>query len=296
MPAPADPRLYELIRRRVYRRYPRHSAYRSGRLVQEYKAAYRAEGRRGPAYLGRPSNRAGLRRWFAEEWRNQRGGVGYAGRSDVYRPTKRITAATPLTFGELTRAELERARRAKSLTGRVRRFRPDPGPEVARGGPKGPRPARAPSRASSRGLPRAGPRGLPGPRARASARTPRAITCAPRDRASKFVPRRGAARGGPLGQRPRARAPRGKEGRGQRPAAKPAGGGARLRGPSGAGRGRSRGKSAGARIAARPGGAPTGRRRRRRAALPRDRPSSGPRGAPAGRPSPRRPRTVGFAG
>lgn len=136
---PTDPALYERVKRRVYRLYPRHSAYRSGRLVLEYKKAFSAKHRSGPPYSGRRGTRSGLNRWFAEEWRNQRGGVGYAHASDVYRPTRRVTRRTPLTFGELTPSEVRRARRLKSREGRVKRFRP----------PSQARPKRAKGRAAT---------------------------------------------------------------------------------------------------------------------------------------------------
>ena len=124
---PKDKRLYESVKARVYSDIPNHSAYRSGILVQKYKDAYRRKhGAGSSAYRGkRKSRRAkGLRRWFAEKWLNQRNEVGYKYKSDVYRPTRRITKNTPITHGELTRKELRRARRMKARKGRVRRFRP----------------------------------------------------------------------------------------------------------------------------------------------------------------------------
>lgn len=122
MPIPTDLKLYAVIKEKVYRDNPVHSAYRSGRLVQEYKRAFSAKyGSKSP-YQGQASPRAGLRRWFDEEWRNQRGEVGYSRPDDVYRPTRRITVETPLTFDELTERDLRAARAVKRRTGRVRRF------------------------------------------------------------------------------------------------------------------------------------------------------------------------------
>ena len=115
MPEPADARLYASVKRQIYAKIPTHSAYRSGLVVQEYK-------RRGGKYLGKRTPQRGLERWFAEEWRNQRGQVGYTQKGDVYRPTRRINPETPLTFGELTAAEVEDARREKSSKGRVKSF------------------------------------------------------------------------------------------------------------------------------------------------------------------------------
>ena len=116
-PRPADPKLYERVKAQLYAEMPTHSAYRSGQLVQRYKAA-------GGTYTGtklKPRD-GGLSRWFAEDWRNQVGGIGYQKKGDVYRPTKRVTADTPKTFGELTPAQLRRAQKEKKETGRVGRY------------------------------------------------------------------------------------------------------------------------------------------------------------------------------
>ena len=57
------------------------------------------------------------------EAKNQRGETGYKYKSDVYRPTKRITKDTPATFNELSKKELESARREKAKKGRVKQFK-----------------------------------------------------------------------------------------------------------------------------------------------------------------------------
>lgn len=116
MPTPPtvlDPTLYEKAKHKY--KDLRHSAYKSGLVVQEYK-------RLGGRYAGKKPQKRGLGRWFKEEWRTQDGKVGYKRRSDVYRPTKRITKKTPTTHGELTQQQLKRARREKARTGRVNRF------------------------------------------------------------------------------------------------------------------------------------------------------------------------------
>lgn len=113
-PVPLDKELYERIKNKVYRDNPVHSAYRSGLVVQRYKAA-------GGRYSG--SRKTGsLHRWFREQWRNQHGGVGYKHKSDVYRPTRRISRKTPKTFQELGSRKIQRARKEKARTGRVRSF------------------------------------------------------------------------------------------------------------------------------------------------------------------------------
>lgn len=121
---PVDPALYDAVKRQLYRRMPQHSAYRSGHLVRQYTRAFHQQyGARTSPYRGPRSPRSrGLRRWFAEQWRNPRGEVGYRYSSDVYRPTRRITRQTPTTYAELSPPRLRRARRQKARSGRVRRF------------------------------------------------------------------------------------------------------------------------------------------------------------------------------
>lgn len=120
---PKDAKLYESIKNKVYKQITKHSAYRSGRLVKEYKKAYLKKYKSDEAYYGKKTNKQGLARWFKEEWKNQRGEVGYKNTNDVYRPTRRVTPKTPLTFNELTKYELTKAKKIKETKGRVYRFR-----------------------------------------------------------------------------------------------------------------------------------------------------------------------------
>ena len=69
MPTPVDKALYERIKKKVNKKMPKHSAYRSSQYVKEYKAA-------GGKYTGDKS-KGGLTRWHKEKWRNQRGEEGY---------------------------------------------------------------------------------------------------------------------------------------------------------------------------------------------------------------------------
>ena len=46
MSIPTNKTLYEEVKKEIYAKYPKHSAYRSGLLVQEYK-------RRGGTYEGK---------------------------------------------------------------------------------------------------------------------------------------------------------------------------------------------------------------------------------------------------
>jgi len=121
---PTDQTLYNSIKARVKREIPKHSAYRSGIIVQKYKKAFAKKyGSKKSPYKGRKTSARGLKRWFLEDWRNQDGKVGYHSKSDIYRPTHRITKGTPVTHGELTKKERRRARRTKRNKGYVYRFR-----------------------------------------------------------------------------------------------------------------------------------------------------------------------------
>ena len=115
MSEPTNKQLYEKVKAEIYKKYPQHSAYRSGLLVREYKS-------QGGKYSGTKEN-APLSKWFREKWSNQRGESGYKYRSDVYRPTKGISKTTPATFSELSKQELESARREKAKKGRVKQFK-----------------------------------------------------------------------------------------------------------------------------------------------------------------------------
>ena len=116
MPIPSNEELDEQVKKEVCQKYPKHSAYRSGLLVQEYK-------RRGGTYEGNRNINNGLPLWFASKWTNQRGEPIYKFKSDIFRPTVRVTKDTPTTFAELTAEEIAKARREKARTGRVKQFK-----------------------------------------------------------------------------------------------------------------------------------------------------------------------------
>ena len=61
--------------------------------------------------------------WFRSEWKNQRGETGYKYKSDVYRPTVKVNKNTPTTFQELSKEEIDKARREKADKGRVSKFK-----------------------------------------------------------------------------------------------------------------------------------------------------------------------------
>lgn len=121
MNTPRDIDLYEKIKKDIYLKYPKHSAYRSGLLVKSYKEAYQNKYKKDDAYIGN-KNKDRLIRWFSEEWKNQRGEIGYKYKSDIYRPTKRISEDTPTTFKELTPKRIKEAMKEKAKKGRVKKF------------------------------------------------------------------------------------------------------------------------------------------------------------------------------
>ena len=115
MPEPKNKKLYEEVKDEIYAKHKKHSAYRSGLLVQEYK-------KRGGTYTGKENKSSGLNRWFREDWKTQDGKVGYKNKSDVYRPTKRVNEKTPATFSELSADQIKKAQKEKKTKGRVKKF------------------------------------------------------------------------------------------------------------------------------------------------------------------------------
>jgi len=66
MSEPKNKKLYEKVKKEIYTKIPKHSAYRSGLLVKEYK-------KRGGTYIGKKENDKGLSRWFREKWETSLG-------------------------------------------------------------------------------------------------------------------------------------------------------------------------------------------------------------------------------
>ena len=123
MPIPKDIKLYNKNKKNIYKKHPKHSAYRSGILVQTYKKNFiKKHGKTKNPYIGKKSVKKGLKRWFKEKWVNQRGEVGYKYKSDIYRPSKRITKKTPKTHKELSKKRIKKARKTKYRKGRVKKF------------------------------------------------------------------------------------------------------------------------------------------------------------------------------
>ena len=119
---PRDPQLYNKTKKQIYNKIKKHSAYRSGLLVQTYKKKFKKKyGNKNP-YIGQKNLNNGLGRWFREDWKNQRGSIGYKYKNDIYRPTNKITIKTPKTFSELSKKRIKKARTIKYRKGRVYRF------------------------------------------------------------------------------------------------------------------------------------------------------------------------------
>jgi hypothetical protein len=114
-----DSDLYEKVKTEIQKRIPISSAYRSGIIVKTYKKRFaHKHGLKKSPYTGKKKN-TGLKRWFREKWVNQHGEIGYHSKSDIYRPSRRITSKTPTTYHELSKNQIIKARRTKYRKGRV---------------------------------------------------------------------------------------------------------------------------------------------------------------------------------
>ena len=116
MPEPSNQKLYDKIKAKVYKEIPKHSAYRSGQLVKQYKAA-------GGTYKGKKDDSKGIGRWFKEDWRTVSGSKTYEKKGDIFRPTKRVNKDTPTTMKELTPAQKKKATAEKKATGKVKKYK-----------------------------------------------------------------------------------------------------------------------------------------------------------------------------
>jgi len=115
---PVDKKLYEKSKTEIYKKMPKHSAYRSGHVVKLYKKKFKEKYGNKKPYKGNKKN-SSLGRWFQEKWTNQRGNIGYKSKSDVYRPTIRISNKTPKTFSELSSKQIKKARESKLKKGKA---------------------------------------------------------------------------------------------------------------------------------------------------------------------------------
>ena len=121
MPIPNDKKLYERIANRI-KRTQKHSAYRSGRIVKEYKEAYAKKYGKSASPYKEDGKSKDLKRWFKEDWKNQKGKVGYQAKGDVYRPTRKVSSSTPARFSDLSKREIKEAMKEKKTKGKVKKF------------------------------------------------------------------------------------------------------------------------------------------------------------------------------
>jgi len=64
-----------------------------------------------------------LKRWFQEDWRTPSGKKGYTkGDKGIFRPTKKVSADTPKTYSELSKADIAKARKERKTKGRVSKY------------------------------------------------------------------------------------------------------------------------------------------------------------------------------
>ena len=67
---------------------------------------------------------ASLRRWFKEEWKDEKGNVCGSSKNKstkVCRPSKRVSSKSPKPWGEMTKSEKSKVVRAKRKVGMGRR-------------------------------------------------------------------------------------------------------------------------------------------------------------------------------
>ena len=120
MNTPVDDQLYQKAKQKY--NDMKHSAYKSGLIVKEYKRLFEIKyGSSKQPYTGNKS-KGNLTRWYKEQWRSDDGKKTYSNKSSVFRPTKRINSKTPTTYSELTKKQIEQAKKEKARTGRVIKF------------------------------------------------------------------------------------------------------------------------------------------------------------------------------
>jgi hypothetical protein len=110
-----DKKLYQQVKDYIYAKIPKHSAYRSGHVIKEYK-------KRGGKFKEDGKERK-LSRWFKEKWKDvnpEKTRKSYP----VYRPTIRVNKRTPLTFREIDKKDLIKQSRRKQIIKGSRNLRP----------------------------------------------------------------------------------------------------------------------------------------------------------------------------
>ncbi len=80
--------------------------------------------RRSPLQVRKTESGANLKRWFKEEWKDEKGNV--CGSSEnkstkVCRPSKRVSSKSPKSWGEMNQGEKSKVVQAKKKVGMGRR-------------------------------------------------------------------------------------------------------------------------------------------------------------------------------
>lgn len=120
MSEPKDKKLYQKAKDKYSSM--KHSAYKSALIVKYYKELYAQKHKSTDAYVGTKNKNKGLSRWMAEEWRTVDNKPTYTKKSDILRPTRKVSEDTPTTYKELTKKQVRDAMIEKAKTGRVRKY------------------------------------------------------------------------------------------------------------------------------------------------------------------------------
>ena len=110
MVEPTDEKLYNTVKKKIYKEQPKHSAYRSGTVVKEYKKRFTKKyGKRKSPYKGNKTKKSGLKRWFDEKWVDINPILGFkdADAYPLFRPTKYVNSETPTLFQEIPKSRLK---------------------------------------------------------------------------------------------------------------------------------------------------------------------------------------------
>jgi len=101
MPTPADPELYDKVKKKIMKSYKKNSAFASGAIVKEYK-------QRGGKYIDDGKER-NLERWFDENWIDVNPLLGITDDSayPVFRPTIKVNDKTPTLVQEIPTKRLQ---------------------------------------------------------------------------------------------------------------------------------------------------------------------------------------------
>ena len=125
MSIPTDKKQYEKIVNQVKARVSHWpSAYASGQVVKQYKQFMLEKGLE-PYTNNKPDPKKGLQRWYNEKWIDIKtnkpcGSVKTQSYYPTCRPSKRVTAKSPITSNELTQKDkahmIAQKQKAKSHT------------------------------------------------------------------------------------------------------------------------------------------------------------------------------------